>query len=226
MVNIIDILSANLNIVALIEIFGLFIGIWVYLDNPKNRINQFFSLMTFFVLLWVIFGYLSHSQSLNLSNLILYRLNLAIVCIFFIFAYYFSIYFPKEGKQNNLLSKSIVALELFISLIMIFTDLIIKEERLTNWGVNFVLGRGSFVFYLMVYLVTSLVFYNFFKKYFTLSLDDKLKVQYFLIGISLFALFNLTFNVTIPIIWSSFRYYWLGDYSVVFLLGFTAWSCS
>ncbi len=80
MINI-DLISANINIVALIEIFGLFIGIWVYLDNPKNRINQFFSLMTFFVLLWVIFGYLSHSQLYNLSNLILYRLNLAIQAV-------------------------------------------------------------------------------------------------------------------------------------------------
>ncbi len=133
MINI-DLISANINIVALIEIFGLFIGIWVYLDNPKSRINQFFSLMTFFVLLWIIFGYLSHSQLYNLSNLILYRLNLAIVCIFFIFAYYFSIYFPKEGKQNNLLSKAIIILEFLISLVMIFTDLIIKEAR------SFVIG--------------------------------------------------------------------------------------
>ena len=48
----------NLTVVVLIEIFGFLLGALVYLNNPKRKDNQFFSLMTFSVLLLLIFCYL------------------------------------------------------------------------------------------------------------------------------------------------------------------------
>ncbi len=217
-------LSTNFSIVILIQILGFFVVGWVYTSNKKNKINCFFSLMSLSVLLWVVLGYLSHSELHDFSHLILYRMNLTVVCIFFIFAYYFSVFFPKEGKRNKFLDVFIVITEIFISSLMLFTDLIIKDVEYIEWGINFTLGNWNLIFYTMVYIVTALVFYNFFKKYFTLSVSDKIKVQYFLVGISLFAVFNLIFNVTMPIIIGSFRYYWIGDYSTIFLVILTAYA--
>ena len=209
-------LSTNFSIIISIQIFGFFVIGCVYTNNKKSRINYFFSLMSFSILLWVVLGYLSHLELHNFSHLILYRMNLTVVCIFFIFAYYFSVFFPKEGKRNKFLDILIVVTEFFISYLMLFTDLIIKDVEYVEWGINFILGSWSLIFYIMVYIVTALVFYNFFKKYFILSVYDKLKVQYFLIGISLFAILNVIFNVTIPIMTGSFKYYWIGDYSLIF----------
>ncbi len=217
-------ISNNLSIVIVIEIIGILISVGVYFKNPKSKPVKFFSLMTFCILLWVILGYLSHTIWFSMFNLFLYRLNLTVVCLFFIFAYYFSIYFPRENKRDMALDRIVIYSEIIIAFMMLFTDMIIKDVVFTDWGVNFILGDESFIFYTMVYFVTGLVFYNFYRKYFILSKRDKLKAFYFLIGITIFALMNLIFNVTYPITLGLFRYYWIGDYSTIVLLIFAAYA--
>ncbi|MCK5713431.1 MAG: HAMP domain-containing histidine kinase, partial [Hyphomicrobiaceae bacterium] len=107
---------------------------------------------------------------------------------------------------------------------MLFTDWIIKDSVYFDWGINFVLGKYNFLFYGMVYLLTTLIFINFFKKYFTLNSNNKIKVQYFLVGLTSFAIFNLIYNVSFPVLYGTFRYYWVGDYSMAFFLAFAAYA--
>jgi signal transduction histidine kinase len=219
-----EFLSTNFTLVATIEVLGFLMGIWVYLNGKNNKINKFFSLMTFSILFWITAGYLTRLQSQNYLALLGYKLNMGIVTIFFIFAYFFSVYFPIEGKRYHILDKLIILINLFIAFIIISTNLVFKSVEFTNWGINFVFGKGNFIFYGMVYILTFFVFFNFYKKYFTLSKKDKLKSQYFLMGITIFAVLNLIFNVTIPLVQKSFKYYWIGDYSTIFLLAFTAYA--
>jgi len=56
------------------------------------------------------------------------------------------------------------------------------------------------------------------------SKKERLKVQYLLIGVVIFVLFNVVFNIISPSIWGSVQYQHFGDYSAIFLLGFTAYA--
>jgi signal transduction histidine kinase len=220
-----DFLSANLTVVALIEIFGVFLGVWIYLSNPNSKANKYCSLMTLSVLAWIVFGYLSHTDWHNLQiNLNLYRINLAIVSSMFIFSYFFSVYFPVEGKRHYNFDKFLIAFNVFLILIILFTDKVVLDSKSVEWGINFVLGKYNFLFYGMVYLMTPSIVFTITAKYFTLDANDKVKVQYFLVGLTLLAIFNLIYNVSFPVIWGSFRYYWAGDYSMALFVGFSAYA--
>ncbi|MFA5747329.1 MAG: ATP-binding protein, partial [Candidatus Paceibacterota bacterium] len=93
-----------------------------------------------------------------------------------------------------------------------------------EWGNDIVAGKATNIFYIIIVLLTFLILFNLLKKYFNLNKEEKLKVQYFLIGIIIFALMNIVFNVAIPIFQESIRYYLFGDYSSIFFLGFTAFA--
>jgi signal transduction histidine kinase len=54
-------------------------------------------------------------------------------------------------------------------------------------------------------------------------LRDK-RVQYFLLGLLIFYWQNIVFNILLPIFLGVSQYYFLGDYSTIILLGFTAFS--
>jgi signal transduction histidine kinase len=220
-----DFLSANLTIVALIEIFGVFLAVWVYLINPKDKANKYCSLTMLLVLAWIIFNYFSHTDWHNLQmNLNFFKVTLAITCVHFIFSYFFSVYFPVEGKRHYNFDKFIIVLNIFLILIILFTDWIIKDSVYAAWGVNFVLGKGNLIYYGAVDLMTTSIIYTFFVKYFTLNANDKLKVQYFLIGVTFFAVSNIIFSVVLPVLYGNFRYYWVGDYSMAIYLAFIAYA--
>ena len=181
--------------------------------------------MTFFILLWVTFAYLSGIASEVHMALIWRRLAFMSSSFFFIPAYFLSVYFPKEDKRYPVIDKCVLCVGIFFSIIAAFTNLVIYDiKNITYWGAEVILGKGIIIFYIAITTITLLVFYNFFKKYLTLSKNNKLKTQYFLIGISIFAILNLVFNVIVPAVTGSFKYYQFGDYSVIFLLGFTAYA--
>lgn len=65
-----------------------------------------------------------------------------------------------------------------------------------------------------------------FQKYFTFSPKEQIKVQYVLIGLIIFVVPNLIFNVIFPFLGrtAQVRYYPFGNYSAIFLLAFTAYA--
>lgn len=214
----------NQILVFFIDIVGSWLAFLVYSVNKKKRVNQLFSLMTIFILLWVTFGFFANILNQTSQILLCLKLNLVAVFLFFIAMYFFSVYFPKEKKRYPILDKIVLVIGLIFIPISIFTDLIIKSVEFKEWGANVVFGKGENVFFAIIVILTFLILFNLFRKYFILSKREKLKVQYFLIGIALFALFNLIFNVVFPIIRGTYEYYQFGDYSAIFFLGFTAFA--
>jgi signal transduction histidine kinase len=62
------------------------------------------------------------------------------------------------------------------------------------------------------------------RKYSSLSQDEKLRAQYFIIGGIIFAASNLLANVTFPLFQGNFKYYWIGDYSMIVWIALTAYA--
>ncbi|MCX6759659.1 MAG: HAMP domain-containing sensor histidine kinase [Candidatus Nealsonbacteria bacterium] len=210
--------------VLLINFIGLGLIFLVYLNNRKAKLNQIFSILTIFIILWISLSYISDLPNQVHQDLIWIRLNLVAVILFFVAMYFFSIYFPQKKQKSPILDKIILTIGIIFSLLSLFTDFFIKDIEFKKWGSEPIFGKGESIFFGTIIILTFLILWRIFKKYFKLPQNEKLKVQYFLIGLFLFALFNFVFNVIVPIITKTYQYYRFGDYSAFFLLGFTAYA--
>jgi len=208
----------------IISIISLWLAAWVYLVNRSSKANQFFSIFTIFILLWINFSFLTNLPTQTDRALFWIRLNFGAVVLFFISVYFFSIYFPQEKERKLILDRIVLIIGVVLFLASVFTGFIIKDVEFKTWGVEPILGDRSIVFFGIVVTLTFLIFLNLFKKYFNLSKEKRVKVQYFLIGASLFALFNLIFNVIFPVVRKTYEYHYLGGYSAIFFLVFTAFA--
>jgi len=211
-------------IVLLINIIGIWLALWVYSINKKEKINQWFLIATFFLLLWVDFAFLGTNAKEIGKALLWYKLNGGMVLLFLISFYYFTLSFLNEGGKYPILDKLFLAGGFLFFFILIFTDFIIKDVIIKSWGAEIIFGKRVFFFNLFTLVVALVVVRLFVKKYAVFSKKERLKVQYLLIGGVIFVLFNVVFNIVSPSIWDSVQYQHFGDYSAIFFLGFTAYA--
>jgi len=210
--------------VFLISILGIWLAAWVYLANPKEKSNRWFSAMTFFLILWANFAYLGTSADYTFRATFFYRFNWGVVALSALAGYFFVVYFPKETKRYFTLDVIVSITTLFFFFISVFTNLVIKEVNLMEWGPNIVFGvAGDFFSIISAFWLLSIIG-TLFKKYLNSSSEGKLKIEYFLIGGFAFFLFNLIFNIIFPVVFDSVRYQHFGDFSAIFLLGLTAYA--
>jgi len=210
--------------VFLINLIGIWLAFWVYLANRKVKINQLFFLITIFILLWITFAYTVNLPSLAHLALFWSKLGFGAVTLFFISAYFFFSYFLNEEKRFPILNKIVLGIGITLFLTSIFTNLIVKDIEFTEWGVNFILGKGKIIFWGVVIFLTLFINVRLLIGYFRSSKQKKLKIQYFLIGVFIFALLNFIFNVILPSWQETFQYSQFGNYSAIFFLGFTAYA--
>lgn len=220
-----EILSINIALVVLIDAIGLWLAFEVF-TSRKDKTSFYFFWMNVFILVWITAaltgGMISQDSGLSL---VLTKINWVSICLFFISTYFISLHFPYETEKRNTFFDSFTVLSwMAMAFLTIFTDLVISSVNIgefNDWGSGIVYGHLVNFFFLWVGAYTLIIFYNFFKKYIKSSEQNKLKTQYLLIGLSLFAIFNMTFNVFLPMIRGDTKYYQFGDYSVVFVIIFT-----
>ncbi len=216
-------------LIILINVFGLWLALFVYLSNQKSKANQLFLIMVIFALLWITLCYFGNAETENLNfGLFLARLAYGITILFFIpFFYFFSLL--TQEKSKKILNFFIPSVSILIFFLSVFTDFIAIEMTPAkiagiNIGIVPILGEGKFLYFGFVFLISILVITKILKKYLTESPNEKLKLQYFLLGILIFIIFNLIFNVILAFGAGDARYYQIGNYSIIFFLALTAYA--
>ncbi len=210
----------------LIIILGLLLAIWVFSADRKSKINRIFSLFTLSFLLWAPLPYFFNLSSLSSVALYLVRFGYGTVSIFLVAFYFLATYFPRIEKRYPILEKTALIIGIGFAFISIFTNIIVENVEITKWGVNPLFGIGKIPYFGSVFFLALISMGLLFKKYFSLSKEEKLKIQYVFIGLILFVIPNIIFNVIFPFIGrtSQVQYYPFGNYSAIFLLGFTAYA--
>ena len=214
----------NSVIVVLVNIIGVWLAILVYGSDRKSKINQLVIYWITSSLLYIDFGYLSEINNLVEFSLLLKRIRFAAVCCFFVSGYFFYIYFPIKTKKNTFFEVIYIFSWLLMIALSLFTPMIISNINKVDYGVDVIFGNGIIAYYLLTIVSIFFLFSILFKKYFALPNNEKLQVQYFLIGASLFAIFNLIFNILFPIYRHNMKFYQFGDYSTIFLMSFTTYA--
>jgi signal transduction histidine kinase len=211
------------SIVILINTIGIWLGFWVWNSARKEKLNQWFGIMTFFILLWVSFAYLGYIAKEVPQAIFWYRLNFGSVSLFLFSAYYFYVFYFLKVR-NIFLERLILSCSLLFFFFSIFTDLIIKDAIIQEWGAEIIFGKLGVAFCISALFIAVFVLYYGFTRYFLLSKEQKLKVQYFLVGIIIFVFLNIIFNVVYPSFTYTVKYSRFADYSAILFLGFTAYA--
>lgn len=208
-----------------IDATAIWLAFWVYLANRKDLSNRLFFLLTFSILSWVNAAYFFTFAKTLAEALFWARLGIAGGFLFFIAFYFFSSYLSREKEKINFLEKIVIVIGILLAYLTLFTNLIVSGAEFTDWGADIIFTLyGRMIFYGLVVVITILSVTKLFINYLRCSEREKLRIQYFLIGFSIFILMNVIFNVGLPVFRKTIRYWQLGNYSTIFLLFFTAFA--
>lgn len=223
----VDLFIINKILVVLIDIIAISLGYWVYFSDPKRKLNEVFVGMVFFMMLWVNFAYLARAVGESNPYLVLLFLKIAWFAtpLFFILLYILALHLLDENFKYKTVNLVIVFLAIVTSFIVGFTDHIVKSIKFMGvFLIRLVYGDWMFPFLIAISLFIIVTLQVLFKKYYSGSKKDKEKISYYLLGILVFYIANSVFNIFFPIVLDITRFYFLGDYSTIILLGLIAYA--
>lgn len=198
------------------------LGISVFRHSEDKHLGKIFLALTISIIAWVLFAYLGFYASSTGMAVIFYRLNFAAVMAFLTIAFFFVKNFPEPTRVSSVLSASIFLMGFIFAILSALTGLIIQSSSLASWGAEIIFGNGKHYYYGAAIVITFIALLITFKKYYRLTSPEKFRVQYVILGISLFAASNIIFNVAIPLVFNGIQLSLIGDYSIIIFLIFTA----
>jgi signal transduction histidine kinase len=214
-------------IVTIVFSGNTFLGFLVFFHNKKSSRNRYFLGISISIAFWILMAYVSEffpesnpSLTLFFSRLT-YISGLSFVSFLTLFSFTY-----KVVKNLNKVSKIICFLTGLLIFLILFSPFILQDIRL-HLKDGFDILYGDLFYFLFLPYVLSLVLittFNFFSSYRYLKREEKLQLQYFLIGLGIFLIASAIFSFLLPIITGSDIYYRLGNYSSIFFIGFTAYA--
>jgi signal transduction histidine kinase len=216
-------LSLESYLVVVLAALGFAMAVWVYRANPRERENQGFSLMVLSILSWVSCYHLAQFGDPTFW----FRLSACAVFMFFVSYYFFTVewFLGKTGLPYRLAGIVILLYGALMGGLALGTNFIISGSAIAGSTARPMFGAaGRWAFYGYVIVLTLLINWILMKEYAAFPAERRAKLQYFLIGLLLFVGFNVMFNVVLPLGFGIYAYYAVGNYSVAFLLGFTAYA--
>ena len=213
-------------LVVVINLIAIWLGFLVYRNNPKEKLNRTFVLMVVTMSFWVNFGYFARSAGTLDTVLALLFLKIAwfVTPLFSILLYFLVIYLLDKESEYRVLNKFVFSLGLITAFVTGLTNFVVAGIDFFYENLRIVYGPGMIPFLGVNSFFIFATLYLLFKQYLKSSPQEKRKIDYFLLGIFIFYLSNLIFNIMLPVFFRVVRLYWIGDYSTVFILGFTAYA--
>jgi signal transduction histidine kinase len=208
-------------LVVVLAALGAAMAVWVYRANPAKRENQGFSLMVLAILSWVSCYHLAQFG----NPAFWFRLSACAVFLFFVTYYFFIVewFLGKRERPYRFVGTVILLYGVVMGALALGTDFVIRGSAIVGSVARPIFGdTGKWAFYGFVIALTLLINWVLMRQYAGFPEQRRAKLQYFLIGLLLFVGFNIVFNVVLPLAFGVYAYYAVGNYSVAFLLVFTA----
>ncbi len=225
-----DLFLLNEILIIVVNILGIWLGISVYLNDRESRVNRAFFMMIFFGLGWITVSYLCGMvfyENYSLS-LLLAKISYGTAAIFLIPFYLFFSYFTKSLKRDFFFI-FVFAGGIALALMSILTDLMVVDmvsASVLGFGAGAipVLGHGQYIWFSFAFIVSFAIIIKILKQYKKKNSTIEPGFRYVLLGSSVFIFLNVFFNVIFPLIIGDVRYYQLGNYSIMFMFGFTGYA--
>jgi signal transduction histidine kinase len=218
-----SLLSLESYLVVVFAVLGFAMAVWVYRANPRERANQGFSLMVLAIVSWVSCYHLAQFGHPTFW----FRLSAFSVFMFFVTYYFFIVewFLGKSEQPYRFFGVVVLLYGVVMGALALETDIVIRGSAIVGSTARPVFGpMGRWEFYGFVIVLTLLINWILMREYAGFAKERRAKLQYFLIGLLLFAGLNIVFNVVLPLGFDVYGFYMVGNYSVGFLLGFTAYA--
>ncbi len=213
----------NVSILTVLNIVGICLAFRVYWSNRSISVNKGFFLTVIAILAWIDFYYLAQGD----NSVFWYRLSASFVFLMFIVYYFFTVrwFLGKYGWYEKF-GYFVLIYSFIFAVLSITTNLIIADSEVIGSSLTKPILNpvGWWILYVFAAVVTIIINWALIKEYLVYPKENKLKFQYFIVGIVIFGGLNIIFNVILPAFFNDYRFYELGNYSVIFFLIFTAYA--
>jgi len=221
-------INTHLLFLIVISLLNVLLGFLVWLNNKKNIGNRAFGIFIFFVVLWTIILYISDLPSQASNALFWNKLTLSFGILFAsTFAYFCLVFIEKEGFSIFLrrpLSFIVLSSILFLFLVTLFTNLVVKKIEFYEWGTNIVTGSLYFLVAGYYFCASGVGLGSLISKHKKSTGIEKKQVQFLFFGFLLSAVGILTTNLILPLITGENPFAKYGPYFITFFIVFTAYA--
>ena len=217
------VLDLETYLVIVLAAVGFAMAVWVCRANPRRRENQGFSLMVLSIVSWVS---CYHAAQFGDSTF-WFRLAAFAVFMFFVTYYFFIVvwFLGKRRQPYRLFGVVILLYGAVWGALTLGTNIVIRGSAISGSTIRPVFGdEGKRAFYGFAIVLTLLINWILVREYFGFPEERRAKLQYFFMGLLLFAGCNIVFNVVLPLVFDDYAHYAVGNYSMGVLLGFTAYA--
>lgn len=207
--------------VLIIDAIAIYLASLVYRDNPKGKTNILYVVVTALMLMWVNAAYIPRlvGQQDVVLGLFLLKIAWFATPLFFTALYLLVIYSMEKQRQYRILTLFIFPLGFTLSFITGTTNLVVKNIIFKNTVMSIEYGDWKFPFLFAIFLIIIATLYPIFKG----KAFRSKNIQHLLVGILIFYIANLIFNISFPMFFGIAELYFFGDYSTIILLSFIAY---
>lgn len=192
--------NIHISIVTTIALICFIFAARVFSIKNNDKVNHAFAAFAITTAIWIIVDFSLYQNTLANIQTILNRLDLSIICLMIVALSYFVTVFPREiFKIPFFIYLSTIILTIIMIFTIIFTNLIVHDAFMEDYGSNFNQGNLflAFAFFATIFAIYSIIVLII--KYRKLIGEEKNQIKYIFYGIAFLTFFNLLFNLFIPI---------------------------
>lgn len=216
----------NLTIFILALVLNIGIGLIVYLNNPKGRLNALFAFMVFWLVAWITISFIEeepiNEKIISLLVKIDFALAILLTYSFFIFCRGFPI--KRLFKKVN---EFLLFLPCAFFIIFSFSNLVVHHIEFHPGWIYLAPGQLYFLYTLFIFSYIGVGIIDLFIKHKKLKGVQKIQTRYVLWGLLLSALIILITNIILPNVLkipSPPIVSRIGIYSTIIFVAFTAFA--
>lgn len=207
--------------ILLIDSIAIYLAYLVYMDNPRGRLNILYLITTLLMMLWVNSAYIPRvlDEDTRWLGLMFLKIAWFATPLFFMMLYFLSVRLMRRGAEYRYLSFAVFTIGIISAILTGLTDYVVSGVKIVDNIVSIEYGVMMYPFLCIILIIIASTLYPVFRN----RLKRK-NVKYFLVGVSIFYLANAIFNIILPVFFDIVRFYFIGDYSLLIFLGYTAFS--
>lgn len=216
----------NKLLVVVINLMGVFLAVTVYRRDPGRAVNRTFLLTIFLMLIWVNFGYLPRVIARIQPELALELMRFAWLStpMFCTSLYFLTVYLTHSHSRFQRLHWLAGIMGLAATTLAGLDGVVVTSLRFVGDSVGINYGPGMWPFLGAISVIMGATGYIFYWNYLSLPVHSRLQLQHVGLGLAIFYLANTIFNIALPVILDVVRWYWIGDYSTLAVLGLTSYA--
>lgn len=205
-------------LMTLVGIGNLLLSFYIFFRNRRDEINRIFALVTVAIAIWTVAAIIFRASPGYLNDVTARLLYAAATLMPTIFLYFTAI-FPPYRIAKRALILSLPVLNIAMILFVWYTSLVIENVRLDQIDGKIILFGSGYLIYSLYYLLLFGFSYLFlFKKYWTTSGIDKIRLRFLLLGTMVTTIVGLATNLLLPWYGIYTYYIWVGQISTLILV--------